>query len=118
MKISKSKRGGSAGIALATVLVLTVILGIGAASFGYLVFNQYRSVNRSQAWNDAMPIAESGVEEALTQLFYTGTNSPGNGWTLGVDGLYHKKRVVASDGSYYTVSVLLSNKPVIVSAGY
>lgn len=118
MNISKSKRRGSAGIALATTLVLTVIIGIGAASFGYLVYNQYRSVSRSEAWNDAMPVAESGVEEALTQLYYTGTNSPGNGWLLGADGLYRKTRSVGTNGSYYTVSVLLSNKPVIVSAAY
>lgn len=118
MNISISKRRGSAGIALAATLVLTVIIGIGAASFGYLVYNQYRSVNRSLAWNDAMPVAESGVEEALTQLYYTGTNSPGNGWMLGADGLYRKTRAVGTNGSYYTVSVLLSNKPVIVSAAY
>lgn len=118
MNISLSKGRKAAGIALATTLVLTVILSIGAASFGYLVYNQFRSVNRSQAWNDAMPVAESGVEEALTQLFYTGTNSPGNGWMLGGDGLYRKTRHVGSDGSYYMVSILLSNKPVVVSAGY
>jgi hypothetical protein len=118
MKVSKSKQRGTAGIALATVLVLTAILAIGAASFGYLVQNQYKSVNRSQAWNDAMPVAESGVEEALTQLYYTGTNSPGNGWERVSDKLYRKSRAVAADGSYYTVSILLSNKPVVTSTGY
>jgi hypothetical protein len=41
-----------------------------------------------------------------------------NGWTLGIDGLYHKKRSIGADGSYYDVTIQPADPPVIVSTGY
>jgi hypothetical protein len=62
---------------------------------------------------------EAGVEEALTQLhFNTITNLSSNRWLLGSDGLYHKRRDVGSDGSYYEVTIRPVDPPVIVSTGF
>jgi hypothetical protein len=102
---------------LLTALVMAVTLAIAVGSFAILVTSHNKGVSRSLAWNQSIPLAECGVEEALTQLYYTGTNTPGNGWTV-TNGTFFKKRSVGTDGNYYTVSILVSNKPVITAMGY
>jgi hypothetical protein len=58
-----------------------------------MVSRQNASTMRSMAWNGAIPAVEAGIEEAMTQLHYTGiTNLSANGWTWAVGGLYTKKR--------------------------
>ena len=83
-----------------------------------LISNQNRAVARTQTWNAAMPVAEAGVEEALTQLSYAGvTNLAINGWKLGADGNYHKSRSLP-DGSSYAVMIEPLSTPVICSTGF
>src|SRR5439155_5459 len=61
----------------------------------------------------------AGIEEALTQIYYTGiTNLSANNWTWGTDGFYHKTRSVGNDGSYYEVVINPVDPPVIVSTAY
>ena len=57
-------RGSILIVSLFTVAILSFVLA------SYLSISQRQSVAvaRSQAWNAAIPIAESGVEEALAQL--------------------------------------------------
>jgi len=105
--------------ALILTLLTATIIGIALASYLVLVNNQNLSVARSLAWNSAIPVVESGVEEALTQIYYYGyTNLHPNNWTLGSDGLYHKSRVVGTDGSYWDATIRPVNPPVIESTGY
>lgn len=107
------------GSALIVTLLIAVIAGIALASCLSLVSHQNLSVARSLAWNSALPVLESGLEEALTQIHYYGcTNLSGNGWALGADGLFHKTRTVGNEGSYWQVSILPVDPPVIVSTGY
>ena len=56
------------GSALLASLIMTAILSMALASYLSLSQKQSVSVARSQAWNAAIPVAESGVEEALAQL--------------------------------------------------
>jgi hypothetical protein len=106
------------GNALIVILMTVVIISIALTSYLSLVSNQNKAVARSTAWNQAIPVLESGIEEALTQLHYCYTNNLWtNNWTLGSDGLYHKNRT-NSDGSYYSVSILPTNPPIIYSTGY
>ena len=89
------------GIVLPVTLGVILILAIILASYNSLVNNRNSAVVRSQEWNQAMPVLEGGIEEALTQLHYAGTNSAlltSNYWTYGLDGLYHKTRTNA-DGT-------------------
>src|SRR5438874_4547906 len=118
MKI-KLKHSTHGSVLLVTLLTATII-GIALASYLALVSNQNLSVTRSLAWNSVMPVVESGVEEALSQIFYNSyTNLSANSWTLSAtDGLYHKTRTVGTDGSYYEVSISPVDPPVIVSKGY
>ena len=103
---------------LVTLLTAWVI-GISLVSYLTLVANQNRSSFHSLTWNTCVPVMEAGIEEALTQIHYYGfTNLLFNGWTIGIDLRYHKKRSVGADGSYYEVTIQPVDPPVIVSTGY
>jgi hypothetical protein len=75
---------------------------------------------RSEAWNSALVMAESGAEEALAQV------NPGvsvasidfwaNGWGLPADGLYGPKSRSLTNG-FYRVVFTDSPYPVIYSTG-
>ena len=46
-----------------------------------LTTNQNQLIVRSQVWNNAMPVAEAGLEEALTHCYWNfPTNMPTEGW--------------------------------------
>lgn len=110
--------GKESGGAMLMSLLISIIIGIAMASYLGLVSQQNRSVMRSLAWNSAMPVLESGVEEALTQLHFNGiTNLSANGWTLIVGGGYFKSRALG-DGSHYEVTIVPTDPPVINSVGY
>lgn len=115
IKLSPGNQGG----ALVVSLLIAVILLITLTSYLALVSDENQAVGRAQAWNAAMPMAEAGVEEALSQLQYAGngTNLATNGWTLESDGLYHKSRTINSS-SYYAVAIQPATNPVIWSTGY
>src|SRR5579872_4504293 len=117
MKIHPGKK--TTGSALLVTMGAVFVIAIALTSYLALVSNQNRSVAQATAWNQAVPVLESGIEEALTQIhYYEYANYYGsNGWTLGADGLYHKNRTL-SDGSYYSVSIQPTNPPIIVSTGY
>lgn len=115
---NKQRDGSTLLLALGIVLVLSFIL----VGYFNLVADERMLTARSLAWNTAIPVAEAGVEEALTQLYYQGTNNfATNGWTLGGDGLYHKSRLLVSETSYsnvYYTAVQLTAQPTIWSTGY
>jgi hypothetical protein len=70
--LARPKNHGS--VLLVTILIAAV-LGATLASYLTLVSTQSRSVARSQRWNEALVIAEAGVEEALQMLNkYSGTD--------------------------------------------
>ena len=107
------------GSVLLVTLLTAWIIGISLISYLTLVANQNRTTFHSQTWNTCVPVMEAGIEEALTQLhFNTITNLSSNRWFLGGDGLYHKKREVGSDGSYYEVTIQPVDPPVIFSTGF
>jgi hypothetical protein len=124
MKFVIQKQNREGGSALMVTLFVTTTLLIGIGSYLLLVRAQYVSVARSQAWNGAMTMAESGAEEALAQL------NPGasvavpvidrtaNGWGAPSGGFYGPvSRAVTNSGSY---SVVFSDVtyPIIYSTGY
>ena len=133
MKIQlHSKSEGS--IMLACIVVAAAV---GVVLVGYLQFGQTSQslAIRSQKWNLALPVAEAGMEEALTQLNYTkGGNLAANGWTANgsiigkggktvINNAYVRTRVLSPD-AYYEVGISMSGtkhrtNPVTISAtGY
>src|SRR5882724_7151118 len=110
MKFLIQKQSPERGsVLLATLFVVTALL-IGIGSYLLLVRAQYVSVVRSEAWNGAMTMAESGAEEALAQL-NPGTqvtlpviDRSANGWGAPSGGLYGPlSREMTNSGSYSVV---------------
>src|SRR5262245_33484865 len=104
------------GSALTLTLLTALVIGIAMASYLSLTSSQNVSTMRSMAWNNALTVVEAGVEEALTQLHYTGiTNLSANSWTY-ASGLYNKTRTLG-DNTYFDVTIRPVEPPVIVSKG-
>ena len=115
MKIQSSQhqKGNVLLIALAT----TSIMGLTLASYLTLTSSQNVNTSRGQSWNLAIPVAEAGIEEALTQLYYNGvTNLTANNWTFS-GGQYTKQRSL--DGTnYYNVQIAATPNPTIIAQGF
>jgi hypothetical protein len=106
----------SSGHVLVTTLVTTGLLGYVAASYLTLMRSQHQSTHQSLAWNKAIPVAEAGVEEALTHLNKRGlTNLATDGWVMS-SGRYTKSRTL--DEVYYLAAITPTHPPVIVCTGY
>lgn len=108
------------GSVLLISLVIATIILVSLASYLLLVSNENQSVTRDQDWNACVPVMEAGVEEALTQIHYSGlANLSANSWSLGADGNYHKNnRTVGTNGSYCNVTIQPVNPPIIYSEAY
>jgi len=91
------RRSGSA------LLVTLLIAGLLAAAVGtYLAMTSQGNTNvkRSIGWNAALPLAEAGIEEALSHVMRNTNGFGVDGWTLGSGG-YRKQRLLG-DGYYST----------------
>ena len=102
-------------------LVIALTLGFLLASYLHLVSQQNLSVMRSLAWNSAVGICESGVEEALTHLHYRGiTNLLTDGWTKReeTNGVFYDKTRNLGGGCSYDVSIRAVQRPEITSTGH
>jgi len=119
-RINTHPQGSALLLALFTAFIICITL----SPYLYLVANQNQTVLRSMSWNSAIPVVEAGIEEALTQLHYSGVNNlVANGWTaMQADGFYHKTNSLGS-GFSYDVGILPPvaggpDVPTIESLGY
>src|SRR5580765_2003694 len=101
MRIQSRKRSED-GLGLVVVLVLCGLLGVLLASHMIWAKNHSFITRRSMAWNAALPMAEAGVEEALSQLKFHPTSMDSDGWKF-EGNTYRKTRVLTTNGSYFTV---------------
>jgi hypothetical protein len=104
-----------------TALFMCLVIMSVMASFLALVSSRYKITVRARSWNAALPLAEAGVEEALTHL-QNDANATDNGWTASTVGgqpVNVKQRKFA-DGSYFDVTLYgaASGSPVIYSTGF
>lgn len=109
---------------------------VGAVLVAYLQLGQssQKLSDRSQKWNLALPVAEAGLEEALSHLNTIGNASlVNNGWTLNSSGNLKGKGLTAStyvrtrslgSNSFYEVGINFvgtkhrTNSITVVSSGY
>ncbi len=118
----KTHSGNSTNRGSILLMTLCVVVGLSLALGGYLalVRAHYSAMARSEAWNAALVLAESGAEEALAQVnpgvAVPSVNLWANGWGLPVDGMYGPKARALTNGSY-SVSFTDSPYPVIYSTG-
>jgi hypothetical protein len=96
MKIKKSREAGSA---LLAVMLLGGIVLLALGSYLSLVSEESRTLKRSLCWNAALPMAEAGVEDALSQIKRNLTNFNADGWSTN-----HTKQRALATGSYYIVN--------------
>src|SRR5262245_26438117 len=68
MKIRFGRQKSDSGSALAVTLLTCGILAVLMGSYLYIVQGQRQSVARSQSWNQAIVVAEAGIDEALALM--------------------------------------------------
>ena len=110
-----------------TVLVATVgfcaILGILIGSYLCLIQTERLGVARERAWDGAIVVAETGIEEAMAHL-NSGINTNNlatNAWITTSNGVVTKTNFL--DGNYSVISIKIppavtNSNPVITSSGY
>jgi len=116
MQIQTSNRSRREGSALFMVVSVIALIGIALTTFLKLTSSQNQFTTRSQVWNSCIPVAEAGIEEALTHAENNyETNMISNGWAKSVDA-YSKSNAVG--GGYYLVAISETTPYTIVSRGY
>src|ERR1051326_384535 len=94
MKIVVQKESGNT---LVVVMILTGILMGAMGTYLMLASQENKTLMRSLYWNEALPLAEAGIEEAMTHL---GRNTNGwavDGWTSPDGTNYVKQRWLSND---------------------
>ena len=109
---SRSSRRGSI---LVVAICTTAIIGVALLSYIQITSNQHRMAVRSQVWNACIPIAEAGIEEALTHCtrnFLTNLNT--SGWQIMGSNYFKENKVGAGE---YRVTISKTTPFEINSVG-
>jgi hypothetical protein len=110
------------GQVLVTALVIIGLVGLGLGAFLNMMTSNANFNARSQTWNNCIPIAEAGIEEAFSFLNETTvTNiSEANGWKwITASNAFYRNRTLSN--CFYEVCIATNNgelKPTITSIGY
>jgi Putative Ice-binding-like adhesive domain len=110
--------GQAGGVFLIAMMTLGIVSVICLGSYLSLASSAHEAAMRSLAWNTAIPLAEAGAEEGLSQITQNSGNFAADGWTSLGTNAYTKQRALS--GGYYAVN--LSGSPgslvTITSTGY
>ena len=81
------------------VMVSAGLVGLVLVAYLSLAKTQHSYNARTETWHSALPLAEAGVEEAMTHLNDTAdTNLTDNGWSYS-GGVYTRQRSIG--GGFY-----------------
>src|SRR5260370_41325531 len=113
MKIPDTKTKSDSGSVLVAALIMSAVLAIILGSYLTLLSSRNRITQRSQAWNEAIPVLEAGLEEAFTHLYDDSGSPAANGWSavlINSNLVYQKTRYFTNtsffnDQSYYVVTI-------------
>jgi hypothetical protein len=118
MKTKVSHKTKQLGNALLVAMCISAFLCISIT--GYLTVTEQQNFlsARSQAWNMAIAITESGVEEGLEQLNSNATNLTADGWSY--DGSCYSRSNNMGAGNSYIVTIYTTNafNPVIIARAF
>jgi len=111
------RRKKEAGHTLLVIMMIGGILTLALGTYLELTSTQNQSVVRSLCWNSALPLAEAGIEEALSHISKNIYNYANDGWTQNGSN-YFKLRQLGE--SYFTVSIAGApgSLVTITSTGY
>ena len=132
MKIKLNPSWRECGSTLLVTALLAVVAGSTLAYYLLRTQHEYFIVNRSQAWNIALVVAEAGVEEGMALInrnngnssaltnWYDGASS--DGWTVTTlaNGykLYSVTRIISTNLGAYTVYITNGmSGPAILAVG-
>jgi len=113
--VHNGRRISQGGKVLVTTLFIALLVALTVGGLLQIANQQSILTHRSMVWGGELPVAEAGVEEAMTQINARPEDWTLNGWSQGANKV-HKTRVLG-DG-YYSVTIITSTPPVIVSIGY
>jgi hypothetical protein len=129
MNTSNSKRVAEQASVFLIAMGMTALFALILSSYLCMVEGHADAVARSQSFDTAVPVAESGVEEALALLNMNypnivsagawSNNLTANGWSSLSSSNTTTKSNLVFGGNYYqvTISNAPSGTPTIVSAG-
>lgn len=110
-------RGRDGGALVFTLLIMSVLCFL-MASYLSLVGATNQSGFRSLAWNNAIPVVEGGIEEALAHLNKNGqTSLVADGWVQDASG-FTKRLQLGTDETYCQTHISLASPPVIQAQGF
>src|SRR5688572_13477736 len=91
MKLRKGH--ANQGGVLVVTIVICALVGLMLTAYLGMVSSQHSFTQRSQVWNNAIPMCEAGIEEAMAHINHINTTSNFaiNGWRLD-GGRYRKER--------------------------
>ena len=93
------KRNSEQGAMLVSTLVMAAIMGSVIVAVAAMVVQEHRMLSRSSTWNAALPIAEAGIEEAMSHCRQVGVGlRNANGWTLSGTNYFLSR--ARTDGRY------------------
>jgi hypothetical protein len=126
MKLHTQNLHREHGTVLFVTLSILGILGILIGSYLALTMTQRSSVARAHAWNNALVVAESGIEEGMAHINsfpggVTTNNLATNNWTSLGWGIVAKTNYVGTGYSYVTIQIqpaVTNPFPVITSTAY
>lgn len=110
-KIKNSEEGAM----LVGVLIMAAITSTVLVAVVTMIAQEHRTLARSATWNAALPMAEAGLEEAMSHMRQVGLgNRVANGWALsGTNIVLTRNR---TDG-LYSVSITPESPPVVTTTG-
>src|SRR5687768_9690578 len=109
------QRKSEEGAMLVGTLVMAAIMGSVIVAVTAMVIQEHRMLSRSTTWNATLPIAEAGIEEAMSHCRQVGTGLRNvNGWTNAGTNIFLSR--TRTDGRY-AVSISPASPPIITSTG-
>src|SRR5580765_7010304 len=122
MNIRICRQQTNQGSAIVVTFMTCLVLGLLMGSYLYLVQGQRQSVARSQSWNQAMVVAEAGIDEAMALMNsgVIGGNFAVFPWKNAGGGNFTNRPTPSQfPDSYYCVTINASGtNPVITSTSY
>jgi len=118
--ISYPQYRANRGSVLIVIMALVVVLGIALAAVLSLTMHERRVLARTSSWNTALPVAEAGIEDAMSHLrevhktLSINGNRAVNGWQGSSSSVFLKCNLT---DSRYVVGISSAKTPVIISVG-
>ena len=98
-------------------LFTCLVIGITMTAYLDLASSQHRAVVRSKSWNSGIPVAEAGLEEALTQLHLNRTNLSANNWLIASNGLALSNNISLAGVQYYQARTVDTHRYLVAISG-